>query len=376
MPTGILETIPPSGVWKKVDVTERPDLDLRVFDTPWGSALEGPETVFQLSQDDIRAGFASWLHGGLEEARKLFGDHCTAGKLGVVKKEGADPCLIGDNTVSNANQLCRISEKVELPSLDDVAQFLSRHQRQDWVAFLLDVKPALKRVKVAPAERGFSIFALADPSGARRQVVYHTCHFGCSWAAYWWSRLAAGFVRLSHRLIYHTHFGSMFVDDKLSLFPADEAAIMACLQVVLACALGTPLSWHKMLLGTFVKWIGWQLDLRGVPRAFLPEDKVIVICFALRRVCRGTPISRRELESLIGRLLWFTGGMRWLRPWRSTWFRMASKPILRFLHLDWEQVDELLELLGEDLHVCRRARFSDARCGWRLLVRWTHCAST
>ena len=226
---------------------------------------------------------------------------------------------------------------------------------------------AHKRVKVAPAERGFSIFALADPSGARRWVVYNTCHFGCSWAAYWWSRVAAGFVRLSHRLIYHTHFGSMFVDDKLSLFPAGEAAIMACLQVVLACALGIPLSWHKMLLGTFVKWIGWQLDLRGVPRAFLPEDKVTVICLALRRVCRGSPISRRELESLIGRLLWFTGGMRWLRPWMSTWFHMASKPTLRFLHLDWGQVDELLELLGEDLRVCRHARFSDARCGWRLL---------
>ena len=46
VPTGILETIPPSDVWRKVDVTERPDLDLRVFDMPWGSALDDPETVF------------------------------------------------------------------------------------------------------------------------------------------------------------------------------------------------------------------------------------------------------------------------------------------------------------------------------------------
>ena len=135
---------------------------------------------------------------------------------------------------------------MELPSLGDVAQFLSRHQGQDWVAFLLDVKAARRRVKVA--ERGFSIFALVDPSGARRWVVFNTCQFGCSWAAYWWIRVVAGFVRLSRRLIYRTHFGSMFVDDKLSLFPADEAAIVACLQVVLACALGAPLSWRKMLL--------------------------------------------------------------------------------------------------------------------------------
>ena len=89
-----------------------------------------------------------------------------------------------------------------------------------------------------------SFTALVDSSGRRRWVVYNTCLFGCSWAAYGRSRVAAAFVRLSHHLIYHTRFGSMFVDDKLSVFAADEAAIMACLQVVLACALGIPLFWH------------------------------------------------------------------------------------------------------------------------------------
>ena len=174
-------------------MAERPDLELEVYDTPWSSALDDPaELVCELIENDVQAGFAEWLEGGLQEAKPRFGVHCAAGRLGVVKKDGSAPRLIGDSSVSNANPLCRISEKVEMPTLDDVIQFLSRHAQEDWVAFMLDVKTAHKRVKVVSAERGFSLFAVVEPCGRRRWVVYNTCHFGCSWAAYWWSRVAAG----------------------------------------------------------------------------------------------------------------------------------------------------------------------------------------
>ena len=35
--TGVVNTIPPSGVWREVEVAERPDLELLVHDAPWGS---------------------------------------------------------------------------------------------------------------------------------------------------------------------------------------------------------------------------------------------------------------------------------------------------------------------------------------------------
>ena len=56
--------------------------------------------------------------------------------------------LIGDSSISNANQLSRIWEKVELPSLADVAQFVSRHQGTAWHAFSLDIAKAHKRIRV------------------------------------------------------------------------------------------------------------------------------------------------------------------------------------------------------------------------------------
>ena len=58
----------------------------------------------------------------------------------VVQKQGSDPRLIGDSTVSGANLLCRIGERIELPSLQDVAEFLSRHPDEEWVGFIMDVE--------------------------------------------------------------------------------------------------------------------------------------------------------------------------------------------------------------------------------------------
>ena len=85
-----------------------------------------------------------------------------------MKKDGSQPRLIGDSSISNANQLSRICEKVELPSLADVAQFVSRHQGTVWPAFSLDIAKVHKRIRVCRAERGLSLFAVVDGSGATR----------------------------------------------------------------------------------------------------------------------------------------------------------------------------------------------------------------
>lgn len=70
--TGIQCDIPPSGVWRPVNKPERPDVELEVLQEPWGSALNDPACLMKLVEADVRAGFASWLPGGLPEARALW----------------------------------------------------------------------------------------------------------------------------------------------------------------------------------------------------------------------------------------------------------------------------------------------------------------
>ena len=97
VPTGIEQTIPASGVWPAVEVPERLPLELITCEEPWGSGLSDPKLLMKLVQDDVDQGFAEWLPGGLPEAKQLFGQAIAAGKLGLVKKEGSAPRLVGDS---------------------------------------------------------------------------------------------------------------------------------------------------------------------------------------------------------------------------------------------------------------------------------------
>ena len=169
------------------------------------------------------------------------------------------------------------------------------------------VAKAHKQVKVAQEDQGYSLFAVIDEHGRRRWLRYATCHFGCSWTAYWWSRAAACFVRIGHRLLQHQHFLAMYVDDLLGLLRRGKAGSDACLPICPAVALGLPLSWRKLRLGTELKWVGWDVSLRVVPRAMLPEDRRERLLAASEPLCQsGAWVLRKELEKCLGLLCWFT----------------------------------------------------------------------
>ena len=367
VPTGIEEPIAASGVWRPVDPQEPTDLPLEVHDTPWSSGSKDPELLRKLIQKDLDKGFAFELQGGLEEAKRRWGSKVAAGKLGIAHAPGRDPRLFGDSTVSGANPHSRAEEKVENPGLSDVAEFVSRHSYIVWLAFSMDVSAAHKRVRVHPDEQGYSIFAVPDGNGGIRWIVYRTCHFGCSWAALWWSRVGAATVRCLHRLIWVKHGLWLYVDDYLMLFPQSVAPLLSCLSVMLMCAMGVPLSWHKLELGSQLKWIGWHFSFGARPQACLPEDKRLRLLGMLTPLCHsGTKVDRTSVSKLAGLLAWWVGGVAWLRPWLCHFFHLLNKPALRFQHLDRQQIDELLDCLDHKLLVTRKPHLSDVQAGWRL----------
>ena len=180
---GVRSTIPASGVWRELEIPERPPLGLLTCGESWPSGLKQPGLLQDLVQADVDAGFAEWFDGSIADVKRKFGDDCAAGKLGIVEKPGAPPRLIGDSTISNVNCLCRIAEKIELPGLDSVSAFVSKYHAQDWVAFSLDFNKAHKRVKLHPSEYGLNLFAVQTPDGRGRWVCYKVCHFGGHGAA-------------------------------------------------------------------------------------------------------------------------------------------------------------------------------------------------
>lgn len=297
-----------------------------------------------------------------------------SGTSGIIHKPGSAPRLVGDSTVSNVKKLCKIRGKIELPSLSSVASFVSQHPSQSWVPFSPDFSKAHKRVKAHPSEQGLSVFAVRTAAGVTRWAYYKTAHFGCSWASYWWSRLAAAFIRTARRLLFHAHFLCVYVDDVLALLPRRTAGEMACVLICLAAALGFPLSWHKLALGNCLQWVGWLCNFEGQPMAALPNDKLQLFRAALRDISKSPQqVCRKQLQSLVGRLVWYTAGAHWLRPWLQVFFYALNKPRLHFLKLDSLQLQALNTLLSPRMRVQQAGALSDVQAGWGLLEIGARC---
>ena len=187
-----------------------------------------------------------------------------------------------------------------------------------------------------------------------------------SWVAfssYWWSRVGAWLVRVLHRFIWLQHGLWLYVDDGMLLLPKSVAPLVGGVAVMFLRALGVPLSWRKLDLGTQLVWIGWKFNLEGA-HASLPLEKREKLSILLGPLWKkGAKVERREVESLIGLLIWFTAGAFWLRPWLSNFYNLLYKPsaVPRLLSID--QFQELVSSLSQDLRVLRPLKHGTAYSG-------------
>ena len=123
-------------------------------------------------------------------------------------------------------------------------------RESEWVALSFDVACAHKRVRVRDSEQGFGCFALED-----ELFVYRCCYFGAKYSAYWWSRVGGWITRMLHRFVWVSHALFLYVDDGMLLLPKPVAPLLASACLAFLSALGVPLSWRKVQLGTEIVWI-------------------------------------------------------------------------------------------------------------------------
>ena len=67
--------------------------------------------------------------------------------------------------------------------------------------------------------------------------------------------------------------------------------------------LGIPMSWHKAALSHQVEWIGWQISV-STWTVSVPAQKLQRIHDQLTSISRSTKVVIKDLQSLVGRLLW------------------------------------------------------------------------
>ncbi len=116
---GVNETLTPSPAWPSSTASIDEPVPLLTCDSAWKSALDHPDVVASLVQDEIDAGFIVEVADGLEALQRQF-PRVAFGKLGVVITEGRARRLVVDSSISNVTANTVLPNHMLLPRIADV----------------------------------------------------------------------------------------------------------------------------------------------------------------------------------------------------------------------------------------------------------------
>ena len=124
VPTGVFSTLPSSMQWQQrqdnLSDNSMDDIQLQQCTGNWCQAERDPTLLKTLLDKEISSGQVLAFEGDRKTAAKHWPQGVAIGKPNIVIAGGRDPRSVLDNTVCNANTLCRVPEHVALPSAHEV----------------------------------------------------------------------------------------------------------------------------------------------------------------------------------------------------------------------------------------------------------------
>ena len=343
VPLGVNEPLQPSPAW---NVQEGAVLDpepLLVWHDSWKSASDHPAIVDELIQEEPDAGFIALVPGGVPELQQQY-QRTAVGKLGVVIAEGRSPLLVVDSSVSNVTSNTVIPNHMTLPRISDVMDCApDAMARQQMIQLTLDVSKAHRRILIAPKDGGMLCF---HANGKLYRCV--TLNFGARASGWYWGRVAGLMIRTSHALLSHGHALWQYVDDLLAWLDRISSPLWASLLVIFFLILGIPMSWHKAALDVEIDWIGWRISVLTWSIS-IPEEKLYKIVQQVRKITKSTKESLKDMQSIVGRLLWLTSGWHFLRPLLIPLYRVLHHVPTTMVGMDHVTFQQLLDALSPQM---------------------------
>ena len=361
VPLGIASAIPVCPVMHPPAAPDAVRLPLEHCESAWKSALDNPDVVHALLEDEVNAGWIREVPGGDAELRRLY-QYTAVGKLGLVLAPGRPPRLVVDSSVSGVTSNTHLPNRSSNPSLMDVRRSVpvsdSLHRL---LALVLDVAKAHRRMLIRPADRGLLCFRHA---GRLYQSI--TLNFGARVSSFYWARCAGLLMRLLKRLLRVRHSSWIYVDDILALFDRVSAPLWASVAVVLLLCLRIPMSWHKGTLSPSVVWIGWQMDFECFTVRLDPSKLSRLIELA-KQVLNSRTCPVRDLERLTGKLLWLSSLFRCFRPTLAPLYadQHSFTPVLTAVSPDKWQA--LCDAVDSNLFLLRSVGIAAIPVGSKLL---------
>ena len=158
-------------------------------------------------------------------------------------------------------------------------------------------------------------------------------------------------VRSCHSLLAHGHALWQYVDDLLAWLDKASSPLWASLIVVLLLILGVPMSWHKAALSDTIDWIGWRISV-SYWTIEVPIEKLERITAQIRSIQSSARLTLRDLQSLVGRLLWLTSAWRHLRPLLIPLYKALHRIPITMVGMDHVTFQTLTAHLDDQLQLC------------------------
>ena len=104
---------------------------------------------------------------------------------------------------------------------------------------------------------------------------------------------------------------------------------------------------HKAALDVEVDWIGWRISVLTWSIS-IPEENLSKIVQQLHKLTDCTKVPLKDMQSLVGRLLWLTSGWHFLRPVFRCTGHYTTSPLL-LVGMDHVTFQQLLDALSPQL---------------------------
>ena len=297
------------------------------------SAKANEEDIKRQVMEEVDKG--TILHMNMEEAKVKFKGRLAVAALGAVPKELGSSVvrIVHDGSYSvDVNHRIRVLDRMRFPTIDDAGGLIC-HLEDEMeergggarLSVLYDVSRAHKLIPIQEEDWGYQAFRLPGEEHKDQVFVHTRGTFGIASAAYWWQRLAAGVVRLCHRLggrglgLLHL----LFADDGWLVSYGEFFWRRILFWFFCLDLLEVPISWKKVRGGVEVGWIGYQLDVKGFKKG-ISEKKVRWMKDWLGKHLSAGGILGRDLKSALGRFSFVAGALPHVRPFLGPLFAWSA----------------------------------------------------
>ena len=108
------------------------------------------------------------------------------------------------------------------------------------------------------------------------------------------------------------------------------------------------MSWHKAALDVEVDWIGWRISVLTWSIS-IPDEKLSKIVQQVHKLTECTKVPLKDMQSIVGRLLWLTSGWHFLRPLLIPLYRVLHHVPVTMVGMDHVMFQQFLDALSPQL---------------------------